>query len=685
MKKIPATKTTLTIQVLTNQLYIQLPKNWSKLLSKYTVWKYQLSQYQKNFSQYSDKRFYERLTNAYKNEFDQPFYYFTYDKPFPALYTLKPKSEGARAWKYPFGEKVEEITGLEVAPDEIAPHILLKLMMALCFYETGTKERAQRVCQSKFFLFLKGSQTGRYITAVEIKPSVTDLENGHVMTLKTDATWLKKDDLQKDTIFSNTGAYYEKFVSDGMTYLRQIRPDQVRNTNTDIFSTTTLTGKKVQANWHSDGTNFKESRSFLLRHFQERFSNFLKSYDFETRFVEETMSRLAVKAMTLPLHKLPKVQVIDNRVNTGSVLFKNYIDWMSNYNFSSTDEDDVRLSFEEVGLETLNSQSPLLALIDVQSGAFGEDEDGKPRLLSAVGINDPYKILYSKLPYHIKQSINVNLNDVEEFVNHEHYLAYEFPVNSKNKNSQPCAEDLDRIQQLHQLSRNLEVCLTEIWLKWLVSEKLPSHLADGCLPHWEIFADGWGFMNDNILLYFEKNSVKFADLSKPEGKKVLKEKFISQGEIKERYMARTNTREDQMDKKLPKAYLVFVGKQLLEIVSTDVIAMPNWPVIMEIKANDPKTSARSRVALGVYSGGVWFDLQAQRYVVSGAYSSKGTEKRGHHFYQIHSYDNFQPAQFLQLISMLAVKFVRKNQYTVLPYPFDLIRLKRELEIYHPST
>ena len=80
----------------------------------------------------------------------------------------------------------------------------------------------------------------------------------------------------------------------------------------------------------------------------------------------------------------------------------------------------------------------------------------------------------------------------------------------------------------------------------------------------------------------------------------------------------------------------------------------------------------------MYAGGIWYQSEVQRYIVGGTQSSNAAEARGHHVYQIHQYSGIESAQLTTLLSLLTVTFVRRNQYTVWPYPFDLIRLYREV-------
>lgn len=140
------------LSVPTNQLLIEFPDDWSSLLQRYTLWRYRLSEHQNNHKQFADRYFYERFTNAYKNQFDQPFYFYTFDSPTAALYTLAPHGHHPEPWLYPFGNTAqpEEILGEMIAPDEVRPHVLLKLLVALCFYEASPNDQERRVCQSKF-------------------------------------------------------------------------------------------------------------------------------------------------------------------------------------------------------------------------------------------------------------------------------------------------------------------------------------------------------------------------------------------------------------------------------------------------------------------------------------------------------------------------------------------------------
>ena len=89
----------------TNQLHITLPTDYSKLLQAYSIWRYRLSPSQERYRRFQAKpgMFYPSFTNAYKDQIDRPFYFFTFDEPQASLYTLLPVGHTAKPWLYHFG------------------------------------------------------------------------------------------------------------------------------------------------------------------------------------------------------------------------------------------------------------------------------------------------------------------------------------------------------------------------------------------------------------------------------------------------------------------------------------------------------------------------------------------------------------------------------------------------------
>ncbi|AMR26433.1 hypothetical protein A0257_04490 [Hymenobacter psoromatis] len=715
----PKRLATKEIQVLTNQLHIGLPADWSALLRKYSIWCYRLSETQNRFRRFADARFYSRFTNDYKNKFDQPFYFFTFDEPCAALYTLLPADEVPRPWLYSFGKpqevQPEEIIAESISPDELKPHVLLKLMLALCFYENGSNDKDRRVCQSKFYLRVKGQPSGKFLTAVEIQPVVEEQPGTYTLTLKVEANTFERIEPAQASNSAHLGAFFELFESQGHTYLRQLRPSQVATFTRELYQQRTFPGKHTQADWHHNGSlkhpqQYQESRSYQVRHVQERLSSFLGRYGFRVALAEETMQRQKPSPETLPLHRLPVVQVVDNRLNPTAVPIDDYLTWLNGHQFRQGKTAHA-LAFELVAAAKVDAARPVLALLDADRPAF-ETTDRQLALLALAGYQDPYRILYQNLPAVVKQSLNVNPNEVEEYTVAADFLAYASPISPPAQPpvadeavteptimepvaTEPAPPESEaekkarlhlarQVRQAKTLAIKLDVCLSELWLKWVIAGKAAA--ADGS-PSLPLLADlpaDWGFITNNWLLYFEQGDLQFADLDTLEGKQLLKARFAPWSEIRQRFLSRQpkyaslEPTDDKAKSALRKAHFVLVGRTTLEIEQTEAIALPNWPVIKLIKAAEPGASAKSLAALGVYAGGVWATPQGHRYLVSGASSSQLAEPRGHHLYQIHPYGPVSAAQLATLRALLTVTFVRHKQFTVWPYPFDLLRLHQEM-------
>lgn len=694
----------------TNQLHITLPSDYSKLLQHYSIWRYRLSPSQDYYRRNRVRPgvFYPSFTNAYKDQIDQPFYYFSYDEPQASLYTLLPVGQPAKPWQYHFGNPnqvpAEDIMAVPVDPDELTPPVLIKLMMALCFYEHSERERERRVCQSKFYLRVKGSANGKRLVAVEVKPQVDSEGDEHTLTIKVAATTFAKIDPTKVGTYASLGTYYELFASMGHTYLRQLRPNQVATFAGDVYKQAPAKNKRTTSDWHHNGNKrepdkYRESRSYQVQHVQERLHSFLTTHGFGVELAEETMQRLRPQATPLPLNLLPAIQVVDNRLNRDDVPAARYVAWLNSHCFNSGGKvksggKDFTLAFELVEASQVSPAQPLLVLTDAGKEAF-IGQSWQPGLLATAGYADPYPLLYAQLPEAVKQTLNVNLNDVAKFAVAEHYLLYDFPApkpasTATEADETPTETDEARKQRttaaknLTTLNIKADVCLTELWLKWVLAGKAPVSPATS-LPLLDTLSDDWAFLTDDTLLYFNEGELAFAHVDEPAGKRILKERFMPWQDLKQQFMARRPKYahnkpgdEDEADKDIRKAHFVLVGREVFELESTEAIAMPNWPVIRAIRAQDATASAKGIKAVGVYAGGVWYHEATRRYVVSGTESTKMAEARGHHIYQIHQYGGTTSGQLPKLLSLLTVTFVRRNQYTVWPYPFDLIRLYREV-------
>ncbi|OON65471.1 hypothetical protein [Hymenobacter sp. CRA2] len=693
----------------TNQLHIKLPTDWELLHQKYSIWRYRLTDSQDYYRRNHPRPdlFYGSFTNEYKDQIDRPFYFFSFDevKPGvnrPALYTLLPAGHQAKPWMYTFGNpqntQPEELTGEMVSPGDLKPHVLLKLMLALSFYEQSEPEKNRRVCQSKFYLRVKGAPNGKRLTAVKITPKVDSIDDDlHILTVQVEANTFIKIDPAKVS-HPHLDSYFELFTSMGHTYLRQLRPSQIAGFSGDVYRYSSAPGKRTHADWHQNGSKkepekYKESRSYQVRHVQERFGDFLQKYGFEVALTVEPMKQLKPSRSTsLPLDFLPTVQLVDNRLNQTNVPVANYLNWLKAREFKSG-KTVHNISFELVDADQVDPERPVLVITDAEKEAFAKD--GQLGLLAHEGYTDPYPVLYEKLSQVVKQTLNVNPNSVDKYLVAADYLRYRLPDPAEalvpkddegnNLEETPEARQARTLanKTLKILNIKATVCLNELWLKWVIAGRTKAALTE-CLPLLTGLSE-WGFLANDTLLHFDQGQLAFTDVTTPEGKGVLKQRFMPLSEVRQHFMARrpqyaNNKRGDaeKADKDIRQTSFVLIGREAFELEKTDAIVMPNWPVIRAIKQHDATRSAKTRDALGVYAGGIWYNAVSKRYVVGGTQSSNAGEARGHHVYQIHPYGPAETSHVTTLLSLLSVRFVRQNQYTVLPYPFDLVRLHQEV-------
>lgn len=84
-------------------------------------------------------------------------------------------------------------------------------------------------------------------------------------------------------------------------------------------------------------------------------------------------------------------------------------------------------------------------------------------------------------------------------------------------------------------------------------------------------------------------------------------------------------------------------------------------------------STKSKVDVLKLFQGIWYDTE-NRYLVGSTDSLKNEQARAHLVRQFNIYFGQENFDILPLLDMMAVKFVRHQQFTVYPFPFHLIDL-----------
>jgi hypothetical protein len=632
-------------KISTNNFLISKKIDLTGLEGKFRVLKYTLSEAQNNFRKFADKNFYARFTNNYKENFDIPFYYHLHT----GLYALAPKEGVAKKWLYTFSEQ-EEIAVSEIAFDELELHILMKLFVALFFYNESDQQR--RVCQSKFFAVGKGKGNKLVALQFELKQIKEDDEFTEFHIKSGALNFIKKDRSKINPQYVSTDTYFELLIKEGMTYLRQLRPSKVLNFSGDIYTNNIpFKMERARLDWYSD-SKYRETKSFLVHTFKERFKAFLSGYSVQIIEKEQEFMRLERNENSyLPVDLLDTIKVYDNRLSR-NIPIDRYVSL-----FNSLCENKVRFEITQLA----DDANRLLVVHDCQAKDFSRDDSDKGIL--SEGHTDPYKDLYLKFPDISKQSIVVNPQDGADFENPINYLDYGFLEDS----------------ELELFKTKLEVCLNELLLKSILYGQFePSKVLPFLNDNPQIFE--WGFISNKTLMHFVDGKLMFADLSTRAGKETLATKFMRWSELLNVFKSRKPfLLDEELEDHISKSVFIVNGNSIIEIERLDEAVLPEISKITEAKADDPTKSARGRDAITVYSGGVWFNEKESTYVVSGAHSMNWREPRAHHIYKIHQYQPENVIQLVTVVKLLCVKFVRNKQFTVYPYFFDLLRLNAELK------
>jgi hypothetical protein len=635
---------TINQKISTNNFLISRKIDFKTLESEFRVLKYTLSEAQNNFRKFADKNFYARFTNNYKENFDIPFYYHLHS----GLYALAPKEGVVKKWFYTFSEQ-EEIVVSEIAFDKLELHVLMKLLVALFFFNESEQQR--RVCQSRFFAV--GKSNGNRLVGVQFElKQVNENDESTEFHIKSGAiNFIKKDRSKINPQYISTDSYYEKLVKEGMTYLRQLRPSKVSNFTGDVYTNNIpFKVERARLDWHSD-SKYQETKSFLVHTFKERFKFFLTRYNIHIIEKEQEFTRLEKNENSyLPIDLLDTIKVFDNRLSR-NIPIERYVNL-----FNSLYEN--RLRFEIT--HNVNDANRLLVIHDCQAKDFFSDESGKGVL--SEGYTDPYKDLYLKFPDIPKQSIIINPHDGTDFENPINYLDYNF------------FEDSD----LELFRTKLEVCLNELLLKSVLHGQFEAFRVLPFLSDNPQILE-WGFISNKSLMYFVDGSLMFADLSTRAGKETFASKFMRWSELLNVFKSRKPfLPEEELEDHISRSVFIVKGNNIIEIERLDEAVLPEMEKITELKADNPKKSARSRDAITVYSGGVWFNERESAYVVSGAHSMNWREPRAHHIYKIHQHQSENAIPLDIVVKLLCVKFVRNRQFTVYPFFFDLLRLNTEI-------
>lgn len=706
-------------KVPTTNFVINLDKiNTNALQEKYRLFTLEVPYGFGQFAKNTKLNAYAMLHNAYKENLEFPYYYFSYAKPNPTIFILVEKSkqpEKTISLTFDFleGKKViaQEKNITELCTKKNLP-ILAKLFLSSWYH------KAHRTCQGDFFyIHSKDDKQKLAALLVKIQESKGEFE------ITSEAKYLKKLDEKFDMKYINFHNYFEQVQ--GTKYLRQLKQSEVvarvqikkgletifRDTTTQDVKNLNFKPQKPAIKWYdSHPTNpnvFQSCRSELLRNFQ----NELVAYYNEVfgEGVAEKRSHSMTKIMPMQ-HTgnqgkgkdfvkgyaidektgksiglfwkiLDKIGVLDLREkdvsNPNSNNFQDYIDLL-NKNYKS-----IGISFSEIKIEELQvTTKPILVLQDVEKQLFEEEgfllgyEDKKRKL---------YQEFASKIPM---QTLNINLNKADDFNSADTYFDYdvfEF-IKPENKKTE---EGKDEKKQYFQ--HRLTVCLNELLLKKYIIDELPiyndtklNHSLP-CLFSLKSLRKDFAYMYQNTFMYVDAQFVlQFLNLDNPNERQKHNEFLQSWGvnwfAFEKKFADRNYTRDangndktnrfgNQTENGIKNTHFIFTKDLVLAIEETEE------RVLFDTEATQKNESQRiteSKTALE----GINFSETDNIYTVGeksmGMSMDKSIKVHRLHYYQ--KPDNFKIDDLLQTLS---VQFVRNKQYTIYPYFFDLLNLYRK--------
>ncbi len=423
-----------------------------------------------------DNQKYPKLHNAYKEQLELPYYFFSPKGVKPVIYILFEKENDKKKDvslvfnflndKTNFETVVaQEKDILELCTDDNL-HILAKLFLADYFYNY---KKIYRICQGKFYIHSR--QSGIWATVLEI--GISKIKGTSEFYFDQKATFLVKEDKSKiNTQYISSDFYCE--LLQGEKYYKQVKTSYVKTWQADKKETKELwkvisgTHKNSPSiKWFEDGNNITRCKSFLLQEFQEKLLNHCKEklgtdcasqqiHTMEqvvpmTQFGTQTKSDISKKGSLegygfiidnqgkkistgLYLKLLNEVGLLDLRFkeveNINKIPFQKYVDFFNNY----AKEKKYKINFSEITLSELeNTKKPILVLQDVEKQLFqSEEKDDKDTIVKKAGFlfsngfcDDPKPQLYNDFAKIVAlQTMNVNTNEAEEHTINS-YFQYE--------------------------------------------------------------------------------------------------------------------------------------------------------------------------------------------------------------------------------------------------------------------
>lgn len=651
--------------------------NYHKLAEKYLLIKYPVpssfTSLRRN-SQYAFARFH----NAYKSQLDYPYYFWSWQL---GLYVLFPINEKPQRLSLDFLNTSVEPEHMSF--EQIPLHVLLKLLVADYFY--NKIEQRDRICQSKFFVFGKGR--GKILTTVqlELRHDYTNSSSDgskEFFLIPQARTLIKQDKKHTNADYVDYAIYYEQVIKDELIYYRQVKSDKVRewkNTNTgyDLFAEPDKAARqnmnlgKAQLPWHKE-KGYEETRGFIAYKFQENFCKYLaQEYGIQTRPKQQEFKIIQPLAFSkidgfsktgLPVQELKVVYILDNRLidkETGQTFNRQPLSKLIallNNEYSNS----LKVKFVELPEDQITDDEDVLVIQDYQKHDFKvNDEDEPVGFLAQNGYRDDPKVkLYVAHKNTVKQSISFNLNGrPSKNADWKTYFDYKLELSETIKNK-------------------LLVCFNELYLKRLTMKDIQPSPGFSLYFINKVKIDQYMFLYNQTLLYIRDKRFYFIDVAKD--KNLLHNK-LTQYDVQYRELVQTFKKkyqydektDEELEEKLSTTHFILGQGTIVEIEDTEERLLVNYKQIEK-----QQFSNRSKKVVAGAQG-VSLSKDGGSYAVGSVEAAKPALPRASKMRRLDFYKGDSKNHKSNIAKMLTVQFVRNKQYTVYPYPFDLIRLFNE--------
>lgn len=664
---------------------------------------------------------YDRLQNFFKEQLSCAFYYHSHTR---MLYVLNAK--GSNSLHIPFpSQNDKSLSAKHISFKQLATektdkdysqlHILMKLLLA----EFHLFEEA-KMAQFKFFVYAKYKSKQKHHIGLNIsiqenwKKNAEDKpQKEYMIMLKPTAFWAySADKIQKiEDKHILTNHYYEKCEiiqnEAKIPYLYQVKSSHVKSSNQELYVELTPQFRKAwkaQKNeklpnatldWYNH-SNLMQSRYPIIATFQKNFVQMLNNCGINAEAREIKMTKFSSKATKKDFNVdlLKEIHVYDIRQNK-TFDINSYINIIRNH----LKQEKIEIIIKGNG-EKIDKDTPTIVLYDIDKQAFGEggllSKDKKIRL------DDEKVALYKKYPNAILHTWIVNDHASEDYTNFDRYLQYELLDSDKDAN----------------LKHKINVILKELFLKTYVKQKRNIITPEYILPCFSdknvmfpLKMESIAYIYKNVLMYVADNQFQFIDMEKEinERNKRLESYNLTQSELNQYFQSKFSIEAEEEDKLDIKEAMFIVSEGLcLEIESlAGHRVMPDLERLLEaikLRAEEEKQNPKSskskkdetskkepRRKFNVvpqsdeylqYTG-LWYNESNSLYFVGSklAFNTQlGQDKqdKAYHLYQIHTHKNEIVFDIRNLYEAMTVTFVRNEQFTVVPYFFDLIRLWKEV-------